>query len=51
MELPLHVLPLCCPSLLTGYFHSLEVLPRLDKLPKPKLGKSARLCAACYYPH
>jgi hypothetical protein len=42
MELPLHMLPLCCHSLITGYFHHLEVLSRLGKLPKPKLGKSAR---------
>ena len=43
MELPLLVLPLCCHSLITGYFHHLVVLPRLGKLPKPKLGKSARV--------
>ena len=42
MELPLHMLPLCCHSLITGYFHHLVVLARLRKLPKPKLGKSAR---------
>jgi hypothetical protein len=42
MELLLHMLPLCCHSFVTGYFHLLEVLPRLDKLPKLKLGKSAR---------
>ena len=29
MELPLHVLPLCCHFHNTGYFHLLEVLPRL----------------------
>lgn len=35
MELLLHMLPLCCHPLNTGYFYLLEVLPRLDKLPKP----------------
>ena len=42
MELPLRMLPLCYHSLTTEYLHLLEVLPRLGKLPKPKLGKSAR---------
>ena len=30
MELLLHMLPLCCHALVTGYFQRLEVLPRLD---------------------
>lgn len=30
MELPLHMLPLCCHSLCSGYFHRLAVLSRLD---------------------
>lgn len=34
------LLPLCSHSLTTGYFHLLEVLPKLAKLPKSKLGKS-----------
>jgi hypothetical protein len=42
MELPLHMLPLCCHSLTTGYFHHTVVLSGLVKLPKPELGKSAR---------
>jgi hypothetical protein len=42
MELPLHMLPLCCHSLTTGHFHHIVVLSGLVKLPKPKLGKSAR---------
>jgi hypothetical protein len=42
MELPLHMLPLCCHSLTTGYFHHIVVLSGLFKLPKPKLGISAR---------
>jgi hypothetical protein len=42
MELPLHMLPLCCHSLITGYFHHIVVLSGLGKLPKPKLGESAR---------
>jgi hypothetical protein len=42
MELPLHMLPLCCHFLIPGYFHHLVVLFGLGKLPKPKLGKSAR---------
>jgi hypothetical protein len=42
MELPLHMLPLCCHSLTTGYFHHIVVLSGLVKLSKPKLGKSAR---------
>jgi hypothetical protein len=42
MELPLHMLPLCCHSLTTGYFHHIVVLSGLVGLPKPKLGKSAR---------
>jgi hypothetical protein len=42
MELPLHMLPLCCRFTITGYFHHLVILHRLGKLPKPKLGKSAR---------
>jgi hypothetical protein len=55
MEVPLQMLPLCCNSLITGYFHHLVVLPRL---PKPRLGKSARdkcvyntqkLCTAIMY--
>jgi hypothetical protein len=37
------VLPLCCQSLTTGYFHLLEALPSLDKLPKPRLGETARV--------
>ena len=41
MKLPLHMLPLCCHFLIIGYFHHLVVLPRLGKLPKPKLGKPA----------
>jgi hypothetical protein len=46
MELPLHMLPLCCHSLTTGYFHHIVVLSGLVKLPKPKLGKSEReLCS------
>jgi hypothetical protein len=28
MELPLHALPLCCQSLVTGYLHRMEVLSR-----------------------
>jgi hypothetical protein len=43
MDLPLHMLPLCCHSLTTGYFHHIVVLSGLVKLPKPKLGKSARV--------
>jgi hypothetical protein len=42
MELPLHMLPLCCHSLTTGYFHHIVVLSGLVELPKPKLGKSVR---------
>jgi hypothetical protein len=42
MELPLHMLPLCCHSITTGYFHHILVLSELGQLPKPKLGKSAR---------
>jgi hypothetical protein len=42
MELPLHMLPLCCHSLVTGYFHHIVVLSKLVKLQKPKLGN---LCA------
>jgi hypothetical protein len=38
MELPLHMLPLCCHSLTAGYFHHIVVLSGLVKLPKPKLG-------------
>jgi hypothetical protein len=42
MELPLHMLPLCCNSLTTGYFHHIVVLSGLVNLPKPKVGKCAR---------
>ena len=42
MNNPWDKLPLCCHSLITGYFHHLVVLSRLGEVPKPKLGKSAR---------
>jgi hypothetical protein len=49
MELPLHMLPLCCLPLNTGYFHHVLVLSRLSKLSKPKLGKSARDILPCVF--
>lgn len=38
MELPLHILPLCCRSLITGYLHRMGVLSRPTEVQKPELG-------------
>jgi hypothetical protein len=43
MELPLDMLPLCCHSLTTGYFHHIVVLSGLVKLPKPGFGSLVNL--------
>ena len=44
MELPLHTLPLCCHSLVTGYFHRMAVLFRPTDTAEAEAQWCDRLC-------